>query len=506
MKKSIKIVGIVVGVIVVLVVLLCTIPITSPKLKDLALAKAKPILGREVTIERVRIILLRGIRLDKVTVANRKGFAKEPLFEGKRIVVKYELLPLLHRELVIKKVVLLEPKILLERNRKGVWNFSGIATTEGTEKVSRWESEQASEETGKLANWHTGKQTKSFISQAYAATGEEKAKKRLTLTISQVAIKKGKVSLEDRSRAALRSLKTGIDLTSSIGMKEEFTSKGRISLNDLTAQMNPTTKKPLNISKLEIPYEFRDNLLTIKSLKVLTCQGELKAEAKIDLKKTEYDLKAKIEKMEINDLLSSLTTMKDMVYGTLATDLEIEAKGKGRRLMKNAKGKGFVNLSKGRISGLPLQKKCLSFLSHVLPIPSLVEIPYNSLGGHFNLAKGEVKTEDFKLDSDLMKILAQGTYSLLGRLDFDITLKTTPKLIKSSDVPVQLRDEEGNASLPFELKGTIQDPKFQPKWEKMIKKAIEKTVEEELEKAVGKEEAEAAKEVIKGLGELFKKK
>ncbi|MBA7669013.1 hypothetical protein ES703_77138 [subsurface metagenome] len=480
MKKPVKILGIIVGVIVVLVILLCTIPITSPKLKDLALAKAKPILGREVTIERVRIVLLRGIRLDKVTVANRKGFAKEPLFEGKRIVVKYELLPLLHRELVIKKVVLLEPKILLERNRKGVWNFSGIGKK--TEAKAKPEIKPVAEK------------------------GEGEAKKRLTLTISQIAIKKGKISLEDKSRAALRSLKTGIDLTSSIEMKEGFASKGRIGLNDLTAQMNPTTKKPLKISELEIPYEFRDNLLTIESLKILTCQGELEAEAKIDLKKTEYDLKAKIEKMEINDLLSSLTTMKDMVYGTLATDLEIEAKGKGRRLMKNAKGKGFVNLSKGRISGLPLQKKCLSFLSHVLPIPSLVEIPYNSLGGHFNLAKGEVKTEDFKLDSDLMKISAQGTYSLLGRLDFDITLKTTPKLIKPSDIPVQLRDEEGNASLPFELKGTIQDTEFQPKWEKVIKKAIEKTVAEELEKAVGKEEAEAAKELIKGLGELFKKK
>ena len=120
MKKPVKIVGIILGVIVVLVILLCTIPITSPKLKDLALAKAKSALGREVTIERVRIVLLRGIRLDGVVVANKEGFAEEPLFEGKRIVVKYELLPLLRRELVIKKVIFLEPKILLERNRKGV--------------------------------------------------------------------------------------------------------------------------------------------------------------------------------------------------------------------------------------------------------------------------------------------------------------------------------------------------------------------------------------------------
>lgn len=479
MRKSVKIVGIIVGVIVVLVVLLCTIPITSPKLKDLALARAKPILGREVTIERVRIVLLRGIRLDGVVVANKEGFAKEPIFFGKRMVVKYELLPLLHRELVIKKVVLLEPKILLERDRDGVWNFSGI----GKKAEARPETKPVAEK------------------------GEGKAKKGLTLTISQVVIKKGEVSLEDRSTAALKSLKTGIDLSSSIELKEGFASKGRINLNDLIAQMNPATKKPLKVSKLEIPYEFKDNLLTIESLKASTCPGELKAEAKIDLRKTEYNLKAKIEKMEINDLLSSLTTVKDMVYGTMAADLEVEAKGKGRKLVQDAKGKGFINLTQGRISGLPPQKKLLTSLSSALPIPSLEEIPYNSISSHFDLREVKIKTEDFELNSDLMKISAQGSYSPASAgLDFDITVKTIPKLIRSSDIPVQLRDEEGNASLPFELKGTIQDPKFQPKWEKMIKKALEKTIEEELEKALGKEEAEAAKEVIKGLGELSQKK
>ncbi len=480
MKKPIKVLGIIVGVIVILVILLCTIPITSPKLKDLALVKAKSALGREVTIGRVRIVLLRGIRLDKVTVANKEGFAKEPLFSGKRIVVKYELLPLFRRELVIKKVILLEPKILLERNRKGVWNFSGI----GKKAEAKPTGQRANGQTGQRVNGSTG----------------------LTLTISQIAIKKGKISVEDRSRAALKSLKTGIDLSSSIEMKEGFASKGKLSLSNLTAQMNPTTKKPLKVSKLEIPYEFRDNQLTIKDLKILTCQGELKVEARIDLKKTAYDLKVKIEKMEINDLLSSLTTTKDMVYGTLAIDLEIEAKGKGERLMKNASGKGFINLAEGRISGLPLQKNLLGSLSSALPISSLKEISYNSLGGHFDLKEARIKTEDFELDGDLMKIAARGTYSLSGSLDFEIAVKTTPKLIKSSAIPVYLRDEEGNASLPFEVKGTVQDPKFQPKWGKVVKKAIGKTVEKELEKALGKEDAEAAKELIKGLEGLFRKK
>lgn len=486
MKKPVKIVGIIMGVIVLLIVLLCTVPITSSKLKDLALAKAKPILGREVTIERVRIILLRGIRLDGITIANREGFAKQPLFEGKRIVVKYELLPLLRKELIIKKVILLEPKILLERNKKGEWNFSGIGKK--VEASPTGQPEQSGDPDPRLPARRDG------------STG-------LTLTISQVAIKKGEITLEDRSKAApLKSLKTGLDLTSSIEMKGGIAAKGKISLNDLIVQLNPTTKKPLKISKFEIPYEFKDNQLTIKDLKVLTCQGELKVEAKIDFEKTEYNLKVIIEKMEINDLLSSLTTTKDMVYGTLATELEIEAKGQGEKLMKNARGKGFVNLARGRISGLPLQKNLLGSLSSALPISSLEEIPYNSLGGHFTLRESKIKIEDFELDGDLMKISAHGVYSLSGSLDFEIVVKTTPKLIKSSAIPVFLRNEEGNASLPFEVKGTAQDSKFKPKWEKMIKKIIGKTIKEELGKVLPEGESGAAQELLKGLGGFFKKK
>ncbi|MBA7669014.1 hypothetical protein ES703_77139 [subsurface metagenome] len=40
----------------------------------------------------------------------------------------------------------------------------------------------------------------------------------------------------------------------------------------------------------------------------------------------------------------------------------------------------------------------------------------------------------------------------------------------------------------------------------MIEKAIRTEAEKQLERAVGKEEAEAIKEVIKGIGDLFKKK
>jgi uncharacterized protein involved in outer membrane biogenesis len=459
MKKSIKILSVVIGLIVVGVVVFSVVPITSSKLKDLVLTKLEPMAGREVTIERVRIILLRGVRLDGVAVANRTGFTGEPLFRGRSIMVNYKLLPLLRKELVITKVLLLEPQILLERNRTGEWNFAGI----GVNKTVASEP----------------------VPQPLPEGKEEAPKQAIALTISQVAIKNGRITLEDRSKSALRSLTATLDLTSSIEMKEGLLSRGKISLSEIAAQMNPSGTKPLAIAKLEIPYEFANNLVTIENLLGVLCQGELKMEAKIDLEKIKYNLKIKTVDMELNELLSSLTTMKDMVYGTIVSDLEVVTGG--RDLIGNMTGGGLIKLSRGKVRGLPLQKKLLASLSAALSQPSLAEVPYNSLGGHFKVKNNKVKTEDFELDSDLMKITAQGIYSLAGRCDFDIMVKTTPKLVDPADIPSQLRDKDGNASLPFELSGTVQNPKFQPKWEEVVKKAIENILEEELRRALGKD-------------------
>ena len=117
-----------------------------------------------------------------------------------------------------------------------------------------------------------------------------------------------------------------------------------------------------------------------------------------------------------------------------------------------------------------------------------------------------MKTNDFNLDGKEMKVLAFGSYFLDGGLNFDVTVKPTPFLIGASPIPPHLKDERGNVVIPFRLTGTTQKPKFTPKWEKMIEKAIRTEAEKQLERAVGKEETEAIKEVIKGIGDLFKKK
>ena len=269
-------------------------------------------------------------------------------------------------------------------------------------------------------------------------------------------------------------------------------------------------KLELSNSDLDYSLQLRERLLDIKSLKTNLYQGSLKASGGLDLydpQRLGYSLKTEAREIDLNKLLTANTELKDRFYGTLGLDLEMKGKGIDQKdLERYATGKGYLNLTKGKITGITIQKELIRFLLSVLQIPEIKEIHYHSLSGHFNLAEGEVKTEDLLLDGKEMKVLASGSYFLDGRLSFDVTAKPTPFLIGASPIPPHLKDEEGNAVVPFRLTGTTQKPKFTPKWEKIVEKAIKTEVEKQLEKAVGEEEAEAIKEVIKDIRDLFKKK
>ena len=278
---------------------------------------------------------------------------------------------------------------------------------------------------------------------------------------------------------------------------------------NLTGDINIPRLKvdKLELSNTGLNYSFQlaKKLLTIKSLKTNLYKGNFNASGSLNLanpKKLGYSLKAKAGEIDLNELLTANTNLKDKFYGTLGLDLEIEGKGTDQKdLERNASGKGYLNLVDGKITGIPIHKELIKFLLTVLRIPEIKEIHYDSLSGHFNLATAEVKTDDFLLDGKEMKILASGSYFLDGGLDFDVTVKPTPSLIGTSPIPPHLKDERGNAVIPFKLTGTTQKPEFIPKWEKIFEKAILT----EVEKAVGKEETEAIKELIEGVGGLFKK-
>ncbi|MBN3033095.1 MAG: AsmA family protein [Candidatus Saganbacteria bacterium] len=105
---------------------LLTLFLPLEQIKDLAVARLSETLHRQVRIEKVSFNLLSGIKLEKLTVGNRPGFAAKPFVSADAIELRYALWPLFSRQLLIKEIRLVKPAILIEKNRAGETNFSDL--------------------------------------------------------------------------------------------------------------------------------------------------------------------------------------------------------------------------------------------------------------------------------------------------------------------------------------------------------------------------------------------
>jgi uncharacterized protein involved in outer membrane biogenesis len=129
MKKLIKWVSIVVGILlVVLIVGAIALPFIIPleKIKDFAVQRISEAINREVKIEKVAFNIFEGIKLEGLSISNRKGFAKKAFVSADAIVLRYAFWPLFRREVIISEISLVKPEILIEKNQKGEYNFSDL--------------------------------------------------------------------------------------------------------------------------------------------------------------------------------------------------------------------------------------------------------------------------------------------------------------------------------------------------------------------------------------------
>ena len=129
MKKFFKRFLIALGSLLVLFVagtVLLTLFLPLDQIKAFAVARLSETLHREVKIEKVSFNLFSGIKLEKLSVGNRAGFAAKPFVSADSLELRYAFWPLFSRQLLIKEVRLVKPEILIEKDRGGEFNFSDL--------------------------------------------------------------------------------------------------------------------------------------------------------------------------------------------------------------------------------------------------------------------------------------------------------------------------------------------------------------------------------------------
>ncbi len=130
MKRTLKIVGI---VLAVLIVVLIAIPffINVNSFRPRIEAAASEALGRPVTVGNLSLSILSGsVTADNIAIAEDPAFGTSPFVTAKSLKVGVELMPLItSKQLRVTDITLEQPQITLLKTPAGKWNFSSIGAS-----------------------------------------------------------------------------------------------------------------------------------------------------------------------------------------------------------------------------------------------------------------------------------------------------------------------------------------------------------------------------------------
>ena len=136
MNKLGKIFGVMLLAVVGLVVILAGFVrfyLTDERVKGLVVPPLEKVLGREVAIGDISVSLFKGISLNEFQVMELDELGGGDFISARSFVLRYDILPLLAKKVVISEVRLEEPRIRVFRDKAGKFNFESLALLEEKE-------------------------------------------------------------------------------------------------------------------------------------------------------------------------------------------------------------------------------------------------------------------------------------------------------------------------------------------------------------------------------------
>lgn len=152
MGKLGKVLGIILLLVVVVIAGLIAFVhyyLTEDRVKTLIIPQAEAALGRDVAIGDIKIGLLSGITIRDFLI--KEADRTTDFVSTKAFVLSYELLPLLQKKLIISEIRFDEPAVLINRDKKGKFNFSSLAVLSEEKQPSKTEKAKPASATLPLA-------------------------------------------------------------------------------------------------------------------------------------------------------------------------------------------------------------------------------------------------------------------------------------------------------------------------------------------------------------------
>ncbi|MCC6364407.1 MAG: AsmA family protein [Bryobacterales bacterium] len=187
---------------------------------------------------------------------------------------------------------------------------------------------------------------------------------------------------------------------------------------------------------------------------------------------TAYAVQTKLERVDTNQLLSSTTSLKQLVYGLMAAEADLKfAPRPGEDIARSLNGTIGLRLNDGRLTGVNILNELSrigQFLGYAPKGGAITNILL--LTGTMQIRDGLASTDDLKLAFDGGSLGASGS---LGLADQSIKMKVLSVLSKQASdrfggsrvggyLTTALANSKGELVIPCLVSGSMAKPMFVP--------------------------------------------
>jgi AsmA protein len=270
-------------------------------------------------------------------------------------------------------------------------------------------------------------------------------------------------------------------------------------------EKKPATKKSQKRSTLDARGSFKVTEGTFEgsAFKDLICMGEMRGgEIKITRfsfgafdgtlvgagtiniaqEPAAYNIKAKVTDVDADTIFSTLVSWKNMLKGTFSGDIALGGEGLSvDSIKKNLTGNGTVNVKDGELTWVNLVGRIVQALGG--KGFEKEKTTFEDLTGNFTVKNGMINLPNLLISHENMDL------KLWGDIGLDMKLKMDGEAHLPQSVTGDISgkgwrffsDDQGRLTIPFSLKGNVQDPKVGIST-RLIEQGVKGVLEELLKK------------------------
>jgi AsmA protein len=220
-------------------------------------------------------------------------------------------------------------------------------------------------------------------------------------------------------------------------------------------------------------------LITMKPVTADLYGGKENGNIVLDMRGAQpvYEVNLKTEHVDANKLLSSVSSVKETLYGLLTSNVNAQfSSSSADAIARSLNGNLAINLANGKLMNVDLLHELASVGQFVGALPAAKDFTnIVQLSGTFDVQNGVAHTADLKGSMDFGTMAGTGSINLAEQ---SLNLRVTAVLNKELSQQVggnqiggylntALANNQGELVLPVTVTGTFQHPKVAPDFQQM---------------------------------------